>query len=124
MTEQELEEKIKDKFESVCEKMFRLETKYSDNPTVLGALSIIACTVGEVLGKAHLQLTEDDRKYPHLFRTFLNSRPNNTQQRRLLLPPMSLQECADFMERADKTLDVEEKFLELAEQIKKELKND
>ena len=42
MTEQELKEKIKEKFNSVCEKIFRLEMKYSNNPDVKASLSIIA----------------------------------------------------------------------------------
>ena len=119
MTELDLVEKIKEKFNSVCEKLFRLEVKYSDNPEVRASLSLISFTVGEVLAEARIQLTENDKKYPHLFRT-LSSPRNYTQPMIPALPPMSLQECADFMERADKALDVEEKILEFAKQLKKE----
>ena len=119
MNKQELEEKIKEKFESVYEKLFRLEVKYSNNMEIQDSLSVIAFTVGAVLAEARIQLTGNDKKYSSLFST-LSSPRNYTQPMIPALPPMSLQECADFMERADKTLDMEEKILEFAKQIKKE----
>lgn len=119
MTEQELKEKIKEKFNSVCEKIFRLEIKYSDNLDVMAALSVISFTVGAVLAEANIQPTQDDQKYPHLLRT-LNSHSNGTQPMAPKLKPMSLQECYNFMEKADSSLDIEDKILELADHIKGE----
>lgn len=119
MTKQELEEKIKEKFNSVCEKIFRLKSEYSDNSAVLASLSVIAFNVGAVFAEAHIQLTEGDERYPHVSRV-LSQRSYSTQ---LILPklkPMTLQECYNFMERTDKALDLEENIIKLAEQIEKE----
>ena len=117
MTEEELKTRIKEKFESICNKLFQLEHKYECVPEVKSSLMVIAASVGTALGRVHLPFTQEDHKYPNLLRTFLNARPCYSQN---ILPPMSLQECADFMERADKALDAEEKILELAQQLKKE----
>lgn len=119
MTEQELKEKIKEKFNSVCEKIFRLETKYSNNPDVLASLSVIAFTVGAVFAEAHIQLTEGDERYPHVSR-ILSKHSNYTQSMTPKLKPMTLQECYNFMERTDNALDLEENIIKIAEQIEKE----
>ncbi len=62
MTKQELQEKIKEKFNSVCEKIIRLESEYSNNSAVLVSLSVIAFNVGAVFAEAHIQLAEGDER--------------------------------------------------------------
>ena len=119
MTDQELKEKIKEKFKSVCEKIFRLEMKYSNNPDVKASLSIIAFTVGAVFAEAHIQLTEGDERYPYVSRV-LGRRSSSTQPESPKLKPMTLQACYNFMERTDKALDLEENIIKIADQIKKE----
>lgn len=119
MTEQELKEKIKEKFNSVCGKIFRLEMEYSNNPDVKASLSIIAFTVGAVFAEAHIQLTEGDEKYPHVSRV-LDRHSSSPQPVVPKLKPMTLQECYNFMERTDNALDLEENIIKIAEQIEKE----
>lgn len=121
MTEQELREKIKEKFNSVCEKIFRLESEYSNDYDVLASLSVIAFKVGAVFAEAHIQLTEGDERYPHVSRV-LSQRTNSTQPVVPKLKPMTLQECYNFMERTDKALDLEENIMKMADQIERDKK--
>ena len=118
MTDFELEERIKDKFESVCNKLVRLNIEYENDSNVMASLLIIANAVGSALGRTNLHLTFSDQKYPILIRIFANSQKRINISVAPILPPMSLQECFDFMERTDKTLDIEEEIIKLANQIK------
>ncbi|MBQ9034612.1 MAG: hypothetical protein IJ099_01455 [Alphaproteobacteria bacterium] len=136
MTEQELEEKIKEKIDSIMGKTFKLHDKCGgnllSNEPLLLALIVIFNKIGIALKRASIQLNGKDILRPNIARIY-----GIIQQTSFIpwflpcvittphiMSSISKQDAYEFIKQVDNALDIEDKVLDLADQIKKELKND
>ncbi|MBQ8870384.1 MAG: hypothetical protein IJ019_03310 [Alphaproteobacteria bacterium] len=127
MTEQELEEKLKDKFESVMRKAIKLMNKYGSENELFNFMLIFGFEVANTYTRTPLHIDDNEINHPITLLLYkiskLRTLPINPINN-VPASPVSLEDCYKFMEEADNCLESEEKILELAQQLKKEQKND
>jgi hypothetical protein len=67
MTEQELEEKIKEKFESIMDSSRELLDKYASTPGFLEVMFVLLGDVMDVYSRTPLHIDEKDKKYKWIY---------------------------------------------------------
>ena len=67
MTEQELEEKIKEKFESIMDSSRELLDKYASTPGFLEVMFVLLGEVMDVYSRTPLHIDEKDKKYKWIY---------------------------------------------------------
>ena len=128
MTEQELEEKIKEKFESIMDSSRELLDKYASTP---GFLEVMFVLLGDVMGvcsRTPLHIDEKDKKYKWIYFRYkvLQNMPlrqsieaNNPKEF------ITLQAAYNYFNEVDTKLKNGKSVLDLLDELKqKELKND
>ena len=123
MTEQELEEKIKDKFESVMRKAIKLMNKYGSETDLFNFMLIFGFEVANTYTRTPLHINDNEINHPITLLLYKISKSRTLPINPLAnvpTSPVSLEDCYKFMKEADDCLESEDKILELAQQIKKE----
>lgn len=128
MTEQELEEKIKEKFESIMDSSRELLDKYASTP---GFLEVMFVLLGDVMGvysRTPLHIDEKDKKYKWIYFRYkvlqimpLRQSIEANKPRELI----TLQEAYNYFNEVDTKLKNGKSVLDLLDELNhKELKND
>lgn len=123
MTEQELEEKVKEKFESVMNKAVRLMDKYGSKSDIFIFLLALEFEVLNTYTKTPLHISDNEINHPLTLFLYKISKSKILPINPIANVPsssVSLEDCYKFMKEADDCLESEEKILELAQQLKKE----
>lgn len=130
MTEQELEEKIKEKIDEIMGNLIDLNEKYkgniASNKPLFIALLFIVRQMAIVVQRASVCFNARDMARPNTFK--LCSIPITFMPFALLpffqapkdMSPISRKDAYDFIEKVGKSFEAEDKILSLAEQIEKE----
>ena len=128
MTEQELEEKIKEKFESIMDSSRELLDKFASTPGFLEVMFVLLGDVMDVYSRTPLHIDEKDKKYKWIYFRYkvLQIMPlrqsieaNNPKEF------ITLQDAYNYFNEIDTKLKNGKNVLDLLDELNhKELKND
>lgn len=121
MTNQELEEKIKNTFDSIMDKIFKLVNKYGENQILFTYVCVVEVKVLLLLNNTPISVHESDpQKWIELFA--LVSKCNSAQSPfypQIRQTPVRLNDALIFLEKTDRLLETEEGLLELMSEWEK-----
>lgn len=131
MTEQELEERIKEKTDTIMGKLLDLNDRYNGNITsdklLFLSLCVICREMGIVMNRASIHFDTRDLSRPNMFKmcsisvpfipfatilSFLHPQKD--------MSPISLQDAYNFVDNVEKSLEFENQIKLLADKIEKE----